>query len=255
MENNFNLKKQTALITGGNTGIGLGIAKAFAKAYASVIIIGRDTNKNKTVLKRLSGINKHCYAYNFDLANTDKIEDFYSNLCKKHKNINILVNNAGVQIRDRADKVNMEDFEHINKINLIAPYKLSQCFAKECIENKKGGSIIMIASLMSEASRPGTSAYTASKGGIRQLVKALAVDWAQFGIRVNGIGPGYIKTEMTKPLYNDKKFSEWVKSRTPQKKWGIPEDIGNTAVFFASKASSFITGQILYVDGGWLASL
>jgi gluconate 5-dehydrogenase len=112
----------------------------------------------------------------------------------------------------------------------------------------------MIASLMSEASRPTTSAYTATKGAIRQLVKALAVDWAPFNIRVNGIGPGYIKTELTRPLWEDEDFDAWVKGRTPLDRWGLPDDFAGTAIFLASAASKFITGQILYVDGGWLAT-
>jgi gluconate 5-dehydrogenase len=131
---------------------------------------------------------------------------------------------------------------------------LSQNFAAHHIEKDRAGNIIMIASLMSEAARPTVSPYTASKGAIRQLVRALAVDWAPFGIRVNGIGPGYIATEMNQALIEDEKFNAWVLQRTPLGRWGEPDDFQATAVFLASDASKFITGQILYIDGGWLAT-
>jgi gluconate 5-dehydrogenase len=131
---------------------------------------------------------------------------------------------------------------------------MSQCFARERIDAGGGGAIIMTASLMSEAARPTTSPYTAAKGGIRQLVRALAVDWAPHNIRVNGIGPGYIKTEMTRELVENEAFSEWVIHRTPLARWGEPGDFEGATVFLASDASAFVTGQILYVDGGWLAT-
>jgi gluconate 5-dehydrogenase len=202
----------------------------------------------------LRKLNKKCHAFTFALENTADLPSFYSAVSEKMGGLDILVNCAGAHYRERAERAKLSRIEYVVKVNLIAPYILSQCFARECIENNKKGCIIMIASLMSESARPGTSVYTMTKGGIRQLVKALAVDWAPFGIRVNGIGPGYIKTPMTEPLYTDSEFDAWVRQRTPLGRWGMPEDVTGTAVFLASDASAFITGQIIYVDGGWLAT-
>jgi len=250
----FSLEGKKALVTGGNTGIGLGIAKGLAKAGAIVAIAGREIEKNKTALDKLHILQPECKAFIFDLKDSKEIPTFYESVSQEMDGIDILVNNAGAQYRARADQTKLKDWERLIKVNLTAPYILSQCFARERIAKKKKGNIIMIASLMSEAARPTTSAYTATKGGIRQLVKALAVDWAPFNIRVNGIGPGYVNTEMTRPLVENNNFSAWVKKRTPLGRWGMPSDFEGLAVFLASEASAFITGQIIYIDGGWLAT-
>lgn len=242
------------LITGGNSGIGLTIAKAFAQSGATVAITGKSVVRNRNALNALKKNNIVCHAFAFALENTDELPSFYTDVSEKMSGLDILVNCAGAQYRERADRAELAKIEYMIKVNLVAPYILSQCFARECIKQNKKGCIIMIASLMSEFARPGTSVYTMTKGGIRQLVKALAVDWAPFKIRVNGIGPGYIRTPMTQELFTDPNFDTWVKKRTPLGRWGTPQDITGTAVFLASEASAFVTGQIIYVDGGWLAT-
>ncbi|MBN2301898.1 MAG: SDR family oxidoreductase [Lentisphaerae bacterium] len=250
----FDLKGRKALVTGGNTGIGLAIAHAMLSAGAIVAISGRNPDKNKAALKSLKDYHTACRSFIYDLNDISGIPQFYQQASDEMNGIDVLVNNAGAQCRGRAENIKSTDFEQILRVNLTAPFVLSQCFAQDRIARKQPGNIIMIASLMSEAARPTTAPYTASKGGIKQLIKALAVDWAQFGIRVNGIGPGYIKTEMTRPLAEDPEFDKWVRNKTPLGRWGSPNDISGTAVFLASDAAAFITGQIIYVDGGWLAS-
>jgi gluconate 5-dehydrogenase len=250
----FDLTGMRGLVTGGNGGIGLGIARELAHAGARLAILGRDTAKNATALAELSPIQPGCRAYAFDLARLDEIPEMYTHISAEMGGIDLLINNAGAQLRGRADQISIPDFERVMRVNLTAPFVLSGCFARERIERGQGGVILLIASLMSEAARPGVAAYTASKGGIRQLVRALAVDWAPFDIRVNGIGPGYIRTEMTHPLQEDVEFNQWVMGRTPLGRWGLPEDCGGAAVFLVSDAARFVTGQILYVDGGWLAT-
>jgi gluconate 5-dehydrogenase len=250
----FKLNGKTALVTGSNTGIGLGIAKGLAKAGAKIAIHGRDEEKNKEALEEIIQIHDGCKSFSFDFLDIEGLSDFYTEVSGEMNGIDILVNNAGTQSRGRADKVSLKQFNKVIDINLTAPYFLSQSFAKEHNNSDSSGNIIMIASLMSEAARKTTSPYTASKGGIRQLIKALAVDWADFDIRVNGLGPGYIHTDMTDSLYQDEEFDAWVKGRTPLGRWGKPEDFEGAAVFLASEASNFINGQILYVDGGWLAT-
>ncbi|MFA6714784.1 MAG: SDR family oxidoreductase [Victivallales bacterium] len=250
----FDLTGKTALVTGGNGGIGLGMAIGLAAAGAKVAICGRKKRKNANALKKMQEINPECRAFEFDLKEISAIAKRYMEISREMTGIDILINNAGSQCRGRAEDIASADFDNLLKINVTAPFVVSQCFARERIAMKRGGSIIMTASLMSEASRPGTSAYTTSKGAVRQLIKALAVDWAGNGIRVNGIGPGYIKTEMTETLYLNEEFDAWVKKRTPLGRWGMPTDFVGTAIFLASDAASFITGQIIYIDGGWLAT-
>jgi gluconate 5-dehydrogenase len=167
--------------------------------------------------------------------------------------IDILVNNAGGTRRGPAESISAEDWEFVINLNLTSVFKMSQAFGRERIASGRSGKIVNIASLMSELVRAGTASYAASKGGIRQLTKALAVDWARYGINVNAIGPGYIKTELTKKLWEDGKFDTWVIGKTPLGRWGYPEDLGQTAVFLASPASDFVTGQIIYVDGGFVS--
>ena len=254
IENTFDLTGKKALVTGGNSGIGLGIARGLARSGAAVAILGRRAERNKRAVEELGEIQPGCRAYMVDLADVDGIPEVYDRIDVEMGGIDILVNNAGIQHRGRADEIAVEDFERVMRVNTTAPYVLSQAFARSRMAHGREGSIIMIASLMSEASRPTTSPYTASKGAIRQLVRALAIDWAPFGIRVNGIGPGYIDTEMTGPLIENPEFDAWVKKRTPLGRWGLPEDFIGPAVFLASEASAFVTGQILYVDGGWLAT-
>ena len=247
---NFDLTGKRALVTGGNGGIGLGIARALAANGAEVVIAGRNPEKNLAAEKILKEINPASSSSTFDFDQIEKIEEWFAQL----GGFDILFNNAGIQCRGKVTDLSCSDFENVMRVNVTAPYVLTQCFARERIRSGEGGSVIFTASLMSEASRPGTSPYTASKGAVRQMIKALAVDLAKDGIRVNGIGPGYIATEMTRPLQENSGFDAWVKSRTPLGRWGTPDDFAGVALLLASDASKFITGQIIYVDGGWLST-
>ncbi|MFQ6049355.1 MAG: SDR family oxidoreductase, partial [Phycisphaerae bacterium] len=165
--------------------------------------------------------------------------------------IEVLVNNAGTTFRAAAEEMSLEQFDRQMDLNVRAAFGLTQLVARGMIKRRRGR-IIFIASLMSEITRPGVSAYTASKGAIKQLTKSLATEWARYGIRVNAIGPGYIATPLTQPLRDDAGLNEWVLSRTPLGRWGRPEDLVGAAVFLASEASEFVTGQVIYVDGGFL---
>jgi gluconate 5-dehydrogenase len=251
----FDLSGSRALVTGGNTGIGFGMARGLARAGAAVAIVGRDPQKNASALAELRALCAGCQAFSFDLADVKGIPDFYQSASRSFGGFDILVNNAGITRRGRADTVDMDTLDSILTVNLKAPFALAQCFARERIDGKaRGGSIIFTASLMSESVRKDNSPYAASKGAVRQLLKSLAVDWAPYGIRVNGIGPGYIRTVLTRPLWEDAEFSRWVVGRTPLGRWGDPADFEGAVVFLASQASAFVTGHIIYVDGGWLAT-
>ena len=250
----FRLDGKSALVTGGSTGIGFAIARALVEAGARVGIMALPDDQLQPALASLRVDCPACEAFGCDLSEVARIEEQYSTVEERMGRIDILVNNAGINIRGRADEVRLEDWQKVIAINLTAPFMLSQAWARRRIANGETGCIIMTTSLLTEAARPTTSPYSASKSGLRQLIRGLAVDWARFGIRVNGIGPGYIATEMNRPLLDDEEFSTWVKGRTPLGRWGEPDDIGPVAVFLASDAARFITGQVVFVDGGWLAT-
>jgi gluconate 5-dehydrogenase len=251
----FSLEGKRALVTGGNSGIGLGIARGLAEAGAAVAVVGRDAGRNAEAIRELSALRAGCRSYEFDLMDTKGIAALYDGISRDMGGIDVCVTAAGATFRSRADLVDLDDFRRLMTLNVDATFAAAQAFGRERISlARPGGSLILIASLLSEGARPVNAPYAATKGAVRQLVKALAVDWAPHGIRVNGIGPGYIRTVLTKPLWEDPKFTAWVEGRTPLARWGDPEDLAGAAVFLASPASAFVTGQILYVDGGWLAA-
>jgi gluconate 5-dehydrogenase len=251
---NFNLDNKISLVTGGSKGIGFGIARALAEAGSDVAVVARGETRLEEVRESLAKTGRRVWAYAFDMGDVDKIHGLYAAITKDTGGIDILVNNAGGTRRGWAETLSMEDWNFVINLNMTAVFRLCQAFAKERIQSAKKGRIINIASLMSETIREENAPYAASKGAIRQLTKSLAVDWAKYSINVNAIGPGFVRTDLTRPLWEDASFDRWVKWKTPRQRWGKPEDIGYAAVFLAAPASDFITGQTLYVDGGMLST-
>jgi len=259
----FNLSGKTALVTGGSRGIGLAIAKGLAKHGADIAIVARTEKQLAQAKKQILTVvrqvqadtDKKVWTFPFDLGNINGIESLFKNIIAETKGIDILVNCAGTIRRAPAEDIDLEDFNKTIKVNLTAVLVISQAFCRHRKEAGKGGKIINIGSLTCHAARPTTAAYASSKSGVLMLTKSLAVEWAKYNINVNAIGPGYISTDLTAPLQADEDFNRWVLSETPLGRWGQPEDIVGTAVFLASSASDFVTGQIIYVDGGWLAML
>lgn len=254
-QNPFQISDKVAVVTGASRGLGRAIALGLAKAGADVALTARSRFDLETVAGEIEQLGRKAWVMDFDLNSADELPAFYERILQQTQNTDILVNVAGVNLRKDAVDWQLEEWERILRLNLTVPFILDQCFARSCIKAKRGGKIIHIASLLSEAARSSIPAYTASKGGIKMLTKALAVEWAKHHIQVNAIGPGYFKTELTKPLWQDKAFSEWVLQSTPAQRWGEPVDLVATAIFLASNASDYITGQTIYVDGGWLSNL
>jgi gluconate 5-dehydrogenase len=250
----FRLDNKLALVSGGSKGIGFGIASALAEAGSDLVLVARDKKTLEAARDKLSGTGRRVRIYSFDMSVTDKISSLYDQIIQDAGGIDILVNNAGGTRRGPADTLTAEDWNFVINLNMTATFTLCQAFARERIKGGKSGKIINIASLMSETVREDNAPYAASKGGIRQLTKALAIDWAKHGINVNAIGPGFIRTDLTKPLWEDDSFDKWVRWKTPWARWGKPEDLGNAAVYLAAPASDFVTGHILYVDGGLLST-
>lgn len=252
----FQLKGKKVLITGGSRGLGLGIAKGLAHHGADVALAAREKDQLDSAYHQIESYGGGAvWTFPINLDQPDGISDFFHDVVNVTGGIDILVNCAAVNRRAPAEEISLETWNGVISINLTAIFLLSQAFCRHRKESERPGKIINIGSLHCQAARPSNAPYTASKGGLLMLTKALAVEWAKYHINVNAIGPGYFLTEMTEQLKEDKKFNEWVLANTPLGRWGQPEELVGTAVFLASEASDFITGQIIYVDGGWLAGL
>jgi gluconate 5-dehydrogenase len=252
----FSLSGKTALVTGGSRGIGFAVAKGLAEHGAGVAIIARDKKQLEAAREQIEAdTDKKVWAFSFDLADTKAIEALFEKIIAETTAIDILVNCAGTTVRAPAEDVDANSWNRVIEVNLTAAFVMSQAFCRHRRRAGKGGKIINIGSLLCHSARPTNAPYASSKGGLLMLTKSLAVEWAKYNINVNAIGPGYITTELTEPLWSDEDFNKWVLSKTPLARWGQPEDLVGTAVLLASGAGDFITGQIVYVDGGWLALL
>jgi gluconate 5-dehydrogenase len=252
--NPFSVEGRLALITGATRGIGLGAARALAKSGADVILVGREQAGLERAAEELRQVTRQVHVAPFDLSHTAEIAEWFDGLCATVGTPDILVNSAGISRRGPAVELSLEDWNAVINLNSTAIFELSRAFARHLIGEKRGGRVINIASLMTVAARPGVSPYAASKGAVGQLTKALAVEWAQNGILVNAIAPGYIDTDLNKSLIANPEFDSWVKGRCPLGRWGTPEDVAWPIVFLASPAANFMTGQVIFVDGGWLAT-
>jgi len=252
----FSLWGKTALVTGGSRGIGLSVAKGLAEHGADVAIVARTQEQLEAAKQQIQAdTDKKVRTFPFDIKNIKGIEGLFENIVSETKGIDILVNCAGTTIRGPSEEVDLKTWNKVIEVNLTAVFIISQAFCSHRKQAGKAGRIINIGSLTCHGARPTTAAYASSKGGLLMLTKTLAVEWAKYNINVNAIGPGYIATDLTEPLWSDEEFTKWVLSKTPLGRWGRPDDLVGTAVLLASKAGDFITGQIIYVDGGWLALL
>lgn len=250
----FSLDGKVAMVTGASRGIGLGAARALGESGARLILVARSAQALAKAEGELRSANIDVAASSYDLQNTTGIAAWFDECVQNHGQPDILVNAAGITRRGSATELTLSDWNDVMAVNATAVFELSRSFARKLISAGRKGKIVNIASIMTAAARPGTSAYTASKGAVGQLTKALAIDWASHGIHVNAVAPGYIETEMNEALLGDSAFDAWVKKRCPLGRWGTPEDIAWPVVFLASPASDFITGQVIYVDGGWLST-
>ena len=242
------------MVTGGSRGIGLGAARALGESGARIILVARSAEALAEAAAELKDAHIDVAYSAFDLKDSEGIASWFEECVRRFGQPDILVNAAGMQRRGVATELSLADWNQILAVNATAIFELSRAFARGLIGTGRKGKIVNIASLMTAAARRGTSPYTASKGAVGQLTKALAIDWAEHGIHVNAIAPGYVDTELNKDLINDAAFDAWVKKRCPLGRWGTPDDIAWPVVFLASPASDFITGQVIYVDGGWLST-
>ena len=250
----FRLNGRRALITGSSGGIGLALARALGQAGATLILNGRHEGKLQAAAQELRAEGLSVSTAGFDVTDADAVRQGIDAVEKDLGSIDILVNNAGMQIRGPLHDFADTDWHTLMRTNLDSVYFVGKTVAQKMIP-RGCGKIINICSVQSELGRPGIAPYTASKGAVKMLTKGMAIDWGQFGITVNGLGPGYFKTELTEKLVADPAFTGWLVGRTPSRRWGDVEDLGGAAVFLASEASCFVNGHILYVDGGVTATL
>ena len=247
----FDLKGKTALITGGNGGIGLGIAEGFAESGANLAIAARNTEKTQEVVTKFNGKNTPTIGIEVDVSDLASVENMVADTLKAYGSIDILVNNAGIGIRNLPQEYDIEDWNKVIDINLTGAF-LSSKAVYPSMKKQGAGKIINIGSMTSIFGLDWAVAYASSKGGIVQLTKTLAVSWAKDGIQANTILPGWIHTDLTQGIKdNYKNRYDHILSRIPENRWGEPADLSGTAIFLASDASNYVTGVSITVDGGY----
>jgi len=250
----FDLSGRTALVTGATSGLGLAIARGLAEAGARVAVNGRDEGRIADTVAAFRDAGLSAHAARFDVTIPEEVEAGVARVETEIGPIGILVNNAGIQRRKPLLEMEEGVWNEVIETNLNAVFRVGRAVARGMVERRRG-KIINVASLASEVARKTIAPYVASKGAVRQLTRAMCVEWAPFGLQINGIGPGYFATPLNRALLDDPAFDAWVKGRTPAGRWGRPEELVGAAVFLASPASDFVNGQIIYVDGGLLAAI
>ena len=250
----FDLTGRTALITGSSKGIGYAIAGALASAGARVVLNARNAQALEQARQALAADGFEVHAAAFDVTNAEAVEAGVAQVEAQIGPIDILVNNAGMQHRGAFAEFPIDAWHKITTTNIDSVFLVGRAVAQRMIK-RQAGKIINVCSVQSELGRPGIAPYAATKGAVKMLTKGMAIDLGQYGIQVNGLGPGYFKTELTQSLVADEAFTTWLNGRTPSGRWGEVQELGGAAIFLASAASSFVNGHILYVDGGITASL
>jgi gluconate 5-dehydrogenase len=250
----FDLSGKTALITGSSAGIGLALAQGLAGAGAAVVLNARNAAKLQAAAQALREQGATVHALAFDVTDATAVAAAVARIEADIAPIDILVNNAGMQKRAPLQDFAQADWQQLMRTNLDSVFVVGQAVARHMIPRGRG-KIINICSVQSELGRPNIAPYTASKGAVKMLTKGMAIDWGPHGLQVNGLGPGYFKTELNQALVDNPEFSSWLIGRTPSRRWGDVEDLVGAAVFLASDASRFVNGHILYVDGGVTATL
>ncbi|AET93548.1 gluconate 5-dehydrogenase (plasmid) [Burkholderia sp. KK1] len=251
----FDLSGRTALVTGSARGIGYALAQGLAAAGARVIVNGTKADTVDAAAGRLRAQGFDALGRAFDVTDEASVAAAFAAWDAEGIAVDIVVNNAGIQFRKPMIELALADWQRVIDTNLTSAFIVAKEAARRMIARGSGGKIINIGSLTSEGARATVAPYTAAKGGVKMLTRAMSAEWAVHDIQANAIGPGYILTDMNQALVDNPSFDAWVKSSNPSQRWGRPEELVGTAVYLASPASSYVNGQIIYVDGGWLAVL
>jgi len=251
----FDLTGRTALITGSSRGIGFALAQGLGEAGATIVVNSRQQEAVDEAVARLKALGVAARGAAFDVADEASVQAAFDVFDHDNLAIDILINNAGIQHRQPMLELELKDWQRVMDTNVTAAFLVGKQAARRMVARGRGGKIINIGSLTSEAARATVAPYTVAKGGIKMLSRAMAAEWARFDIQANSIGPGYILTDMNQALVDNPQFDAWVKASNPAGRWGRPEELVGAAVFLSSAASNYVNGQIIYVDGGWLSVL
>jgi gluconate 5-dehydrogenase len=250
----FDLSGRTALVTGSSRGLGRAVAEGLARAGARLIVNGVDPARVEGTVAEMRAAGYGAEGSAFDVTDEAGIVEAFARFDAAGIEIDILVNNAGIQVRKPLVEFSSAEWRKVIETNLTSVFVVGREAARRMIPRKRG-KIVNIGSLASELARPTVGPYTAAKGGIKNLTRSMAVEWAASGIQANAIGPGYMLTDMNEALVKNPEFNAWLMSRIPSKRWGRPDELVGAAVFLASAASDYVNGQIIYVDGGMLAAM
>ncbi|WP_046021810.1 SDR family oxidoreductase [Magnetospira sp. QH-2] len=250
----FSLKGRTALITGSGQGIGFELARGLAGAGAAVILNDIDNEKLAKAAEKIRAEGATVHELGFDVTDPAAVATAVDGFEADNGPIDILVNNAGMQFRAPLEEFPIDRFDFMMRLNINSAFYVGQAVAKHMIA-RGGGKIVNICSVQTALARPSIAPYTASKGAMANMTKGMSTDWAKHGLQVNGLAPGYFKTELTSALVADEEFTAWLSGRTPAGRWGDVSELVGACVFLSSPAASFVNGHILYVDGGITVSL
>lgn len=250
----FDLTGRTALVTGSSQGLGLALARGLAQGGAAVVLNGRDEKKLAAAAETLRAEGARVSVAAFDVTDGAACMNAVAKIEAEFAPIDIVINNAGIQRRAPLAEMTEEQWRAVIDTNLTSAFLVARAVAPRMIA-RRAGKIINICSVMIEVSRPTIANYSAAKGGLKMLTRAMAVEWAKHGLQCNGIAPGYFVTELNRALVENVEFNKWICGRTPAGRWGQPEELAGAAIFLASRASDFVNGQILTVDGGLLSAL
>lgn len=243
---------KVAIATGGSKGIGFGMAQALAQFGADIVVASRNIDEGEKAAETIKGLGRKAIALRCDVTKKAEVENMVNTVINKFGRIDILLNNAGMNIRKPVVEIEEEDFDRVIETNLKGIFLVAQAVGKEMVKQKKG-KIINISSIMGGVGFPWLASYCSSKGGINQLTKVLALEWAPYNVNVNAIAPAYIHTPMTSGWLSDQERYQTIIDSTPLGRMGELEDLAGPVVFLASEASNYLTGHVLYVDGGWMA--
>jgi len=247
----FDLTDRLVLVTGSTRGIGHALAAGLVEAGARVVVNGRDAESVSRAAEELRRSRPGLQVAEavFDVTDVEAVDRSVAAIEAEHGPISGLVNNAGVQHRVPLLELDPADWDRVLRTDLTSAFLVGRSVARGMVQ-RGAGSIVNICSIQSELARPSIAPYTVAKGGLRNLTRAMTAEWAGAGLRINGIAPGYLRTEMTSALVQDPDFDRWVRGRTPAERWGDPDDLIGAAIYFLSDASRFVSGQVLFVDGG-----